>query len=796
MIKIFTNVVTRKSYDANGDLFPDGLPRIFFNGSEVVQWQLVAASPDIAEETGQKPEDVWPKCTDYADYQAIGAFLTADQDFIKRMPGTLTANVNSGAVASISANIPGASLATIPEEGTVTLFTTSGDMEIIEYTDVAVANENCQFTIASGTTLEHSYVQGGMMDVAQSVLMQATLDTQNSDVAHGLFAFSITAYSRKLHDALAYANTKQLDVAGLELAIFNIDTENNEVVDLERFDIDTFSIRSGIADTSMDAQVTPGKESEAVTVMKTLLASGMELQFSADGETDWHSEQSMAEATLDKYYRFRLAGSGGTWSSAVRLLDGSSEKSRKWAEGTDEEVEDLGGEHSSKGWAEVSGAIRDEILTLVSSHYVGPATDYGVTQNGTVLSFTWTDPADNDVVHWKKTRLIYKQGGFPANENDGTVLVDNTVHNQYQTTPFTFDMLAVSDYYFALFTQTTGDVWNTGDDSPRFTTDTLTWQTIVMMSRAGTLLQYPGMAIGAVVDLQTNSLFPKLRWKLAHIDYMGNFENISDYMLDNTINHNSIWIPDKLPCLGESNTAMQVQFDAPETAYGATWDTVFLNGKAYYTVDGETYTQLTAGTDYEVGDSIADWQTQHGDTVYTKNHTDRVAYGYNSWKESNIRQGLNKKGSDLFVPQNEYDVKSADSFYSTGFLAGFSDGYLAHVQKVRNRTARNTISVNSAGGGGGYDVTLDQFWLPSMKEVYNSNTNNIPEGSQFAYFRDVANTNALKIQYDEGTTARNTWLRSPNTSIVRNVYYINPSGGSHNHYTSTQYALLPVQCIA
>lgn len=348
MIKIFTNVVTRKSYDANGDLFPDGLPRIFFNGSEVVQWQLVASSPDIAEETGQKPEDIWPKYTGFADYSAIGAFLTADTDFIKRMPGTLTANVNSGAVASISANIPGASLATIPEEGTVTLFTTSGDMEVIEYTDVAVANENCQFTIASGTTLEHSYVQGGMMDVAQSVLMQATLDTQNSDVANGLFAFSITAYSRKLHDALAYANTKQLDVAGLELAIFNIDTENNEVVDLERFDIDTFSIRSGIADTSMDAQVTPERESEAVTVMKALLASGMELQFSADGQTDWHSEQSTTDP-FDLYYRFRNTAAGGTWSAPVMLPDGS--KAKVWAEGTDEEVEALGGEHSAKTYA-------------------------------------------------------------------------------------------------------------------------------------------------------------------------------------------------------------------------------------------------------------------------------------------------------------------------------------------------------------------------------------------------------------------------------------------------------------
>ena len=348
MIKIFTNVITRKSYDANGDLFPDGLPRIFFNGSDTVAWQLCSATPDIANESGQKPEDVWTPYTGYGEYSAIGAFLTADGDYVKRMRGTLTADVSSGSVASVSANIPGATLATIPETGTITLFATTGEMETIEYTERAIANENVQFTIATGTTLEHSYANGGTMDAVQSVLMQSSLDTQNSDVANGLFAFQITAYSRKLHDALAYANTKQLDVAGLELAIFNVDTENSEVVDLERFDIDTFSIRSGIADTNMEAQVTPERENEAITIMKTLLASGMELQFSADGQTNWHSEQSTTDP-FDLYYRFRNTAAGGTWSAPVMLPDGS--KAKVWAEGTDEEVEALGGEHSAKTYA-------------------------------------------------------------------------------------------------------------------------------------------------------------------------------------------------------------------------------------------------------------------------------------------------------------------------------------------------------------------------------------------------------------------------------------------------------------
>ena len=482
-----------------------------------------------------------------------------------------------------------------------------------------------------------------------------------------------------------------------------------------------------------------------------------------------------------------------------------------WAEGTDEQVEDLGGEKSAKGYArhvkesvqtaedlkDQTQAIYDSFLASAAEYHVGPADNYGVTANGTLLSFTWRDPADNNVVKWKCSRLIYKVGGFPANERDGIVILDNTDRNAYQITPFTFDMLSVSNYYFAIFTQSTGGVWNTGDEAPRFTTDVLTWQTICMMTRAGTLLQYPGMAIGSVVDIQTNSLFPALRWKLAHVDYRGTYEHIEDYMLDNTRHHNSIWIPNRLPCLGDSQSAMMVQFDAPEKSYAPTWDTVFINGKAYYTVSGDTYTQLTAGTDYENGDSIADWQTQHSDTIYTKNHADRVSSGCNSWMMSNVRQGLNGCGFNLWTPQNEYDVQSSHSFYITGFLAGFTDGYLANIMPVRNKSARNTIAATSGGGGGGSDITLDTFWLPSIKEIFNTNNNSIAEGYQFDYFKEVATTNADRIQYDESMTARVVWTRSASVSNTRSVTTINTSGTStNNSNASSTYALLPAQCVA
>ena len=441
--------------------------------------------------------------------------------------------------------------------------------------------------------------------------------------------------------------------------------------------------------------------------------------------------------------------------------------------------------------------IYETVKTTVATYYVGPAYNYGVTVDGTMLSFTWTDPADNNVVKWARTRLVMKQGGFPANESDGTVLIDVTERNQHKTVPFTWDAGVISDYYFALFTQTTGDVWYTGDDCPRFTTDELTWATIVMMSRAGTLLQYPGMEIGSVVDKKVKDLYPKLRYRLADIDYSGSFEKVSDFMYDNTRTHNSIWIPYFLPSLGEGNSqATMMQFDALESSYGATWDEVFVPGKAYYTVKRESYTKLWSGTDYQDGENIAEWQTLHSDTVYTKNHADRVKWGNNIWKESNMRQWLNSTGNDWFQKQNEYDVLSKNTDYSSGWMTDFVPGFLELVQPVYNKTSRNTVPAIEGGGGGGYDITLDKFWLLSVKEVFGTNSNNIAEGKHLAYFRDVATTDEQRVQYGEDGVYCAVWLRSPAADYARGEYCISETGViSNDNYANFAYAFQPVMCL-
>ena len=439
--------------------------------------------------------------------------------------------------------------------------------------------------------------------------------------------------------------------------------------------------------------------------------------------------------------------------------------------------------------------LHDSVVELLR-YEVGNATGHAVLVDGNRYSFNWTDPEDYvtdggiTAARWACTRLIVKSGGFPVDENDGIVLVDNHARYQYRETPFVWDAPIAGNYYFALFTCTMDGVWNTGDDSPRFTTDLLTWQTIAMLTRSNSLLTYPGMAIGSVVDVQVNSMFPKLRYKLAHVNYSAHFPSgeINQWHYDHAKRFNSVWMPNYLPCLEDSNNALQFCFDNPELQYAQTWDATFKDNKTYYRYYEESYVALEAGTDYQVGDNIAAYASSSGNNVYTKNHDQRKSYGYNNWAQSNRRQWLQATGTGWFQKQNEYDVNGINY---AGWLTGFSPEFLSIVQPVYNKTARNTVT-----DGGGFDITLDKFWLPSMKEVFGTNVNNIAEGYQFDYFASVATTAAQRIQYDEGGTSRNVFLRSPNVSVAKHVCNINTSGSSNYSSASYSWALLPFMCVA
>lgn len=82
------------------------------------------------------------------------------------------------------------------------------------------------------------------------------------------------------------------------------------------------------------------------------------------------------------------------------------------------------------------------------------------------VTIKWQDP-ENTVINgstfstWAGTKLVMKETGYPANPDDGTLVVDNTVRDKYKTTGYTVTGLTNGKkYYFALFPYSTDGVYN------------------------------------------------------------------------------------------------------------------------------------------------------------------------------------------------------------------------------------------------------------------------------------------------------------------------------------------------
>lgn len=104
--------------------------------------------------------------------------------------------------------------------------------------------------------------------------------------------------------------------------------------------------------------------------------------------------------------------------------------------------------------------------------------DIAVVAGDGTLTIKWSDPDDTvvegqTICTWSKTKLVMKTGSYPSNEDDGTLVVTNSVRNQYAVNGYQITGL-VNDttYYFQLFPISDGNavnrnVANRGNGTPK-----------------------------------------------------------------------------------------------------------------------------------------------------------------------------------------------------------------------------------------------------------------------------------------------------------------------------------------
>ena len=136
------------------------------------------------------------------------------------------------------------------------------------------------------------------------------------------------------------------------------------------------------------------------------------------------------------------------------------------------------------------------------------------------------------------------------------------------------------------------------------------------------------------------------------------------------------------------------------------------------------------------------------------NHTHRIRYGSNKYSTSAMRQLLNSDAAagKVWTPQTIYDRPPAWAATQNGFLAGLDPDFLAVVADVKKRTALNTIT-----DGGGYEDTVEKFFLLSCSEVYAGLENSVNEGNPYPYYSDFSDLSAAgsgedgnRIKYMDG----------------------------------------------
>lgn len=234
-------------------------------------------------------------------------------------------------------------------------------------------------------------------------------------------------------------------------------------------------------------------------------------------------------------------------------------------------------------------------------------------------------------------------------------------------------------------------------------------------------------------------------------------------------------------------------------------DQVSSNWKIYsYAADGKTLLETINVT---VGDNGG---TNLG-TMYDNkndeglNFMQQVAYGYNRWKESAIRQWLNSGAAagGWWTPQSKYDIVPTEAAIKPGFLSGFDEDFLSAIRAVKVQTATNTKT-----DGGVTDTTYDKFFCPSLEEIYCTPQASGVEGEAWNYWKQ-----ALEISSPAGTGSSNIYpayihyalenhasaqtvrLRSAHRGYGFNTWSVYSSGDVGSYYSAVNSLRCAPACV-
>lgn len=185
------------------------------------------------------------------------------------------------------------------------------------------------------------------------------------------------------------------------------------------------------------------------------------------------------------------------------------------------------------------------------------------------------------------------------------------------------------------------------------------------------------------------------------------------------------------------------------------------------------------------------------------NSTQEMAYGWNRWKTSALRQWLNssKPKGQWWTPQDQWDICPDQLASKDGFLCGMPEEMLNCLKKVKVVTYANTVNDEGAE-----DITYDYVTLPSLSQMFIKPQTS-GEGDVHTYWKRRSGRttpcewwtdypNIVEYSIANKTSPQNIRLRSAYQGSAFNTWYVSTSGIVDNYDASSSLTFAPLVCIA
>lgn len=235
--------------------------------------------------------------------------------------------------------------------------------------------------------------------------------------------------------------------------------------------------------------------------------------------------------------------------------------------------------------------------------------------------------------------------------------------------------------------------------------------------------------------------------------------------------------------------------------YGAP-DNAPTSWKVYsYSKDGIT---LNETVDVTVGSGGTNLGTiQDSSRSGNLNSVQEMAYGWNRWKTSALRQYLNsnKPKGQWWTPQDTWDICPDQLASKDGFLCGMPEKMLNCLKKVKVVTYANAINDEGAE-----DITYDYVTLPSLSQMFIKPQTS-GEGDVHTYWKRrsgratpcewlIDYPNMVEYSVANKILAQSVRLRSVSREFANGSWSVNSSGRIYGTGASNAIACSPLVCIA